>query len=75
MFFSQKEKKEKKPTVGIFGMVSLGFIHCLKLLCHKRDIPHGIRLSYEVELEVTLTEDLAYFQKNGKHSLSWTEPQ
>lgn len=30
MFFSQKEKKEKKPTVGIFGMVSVVFIRCLK---------------------------------------------
>lgn len=45
MFFSQKEKEEKKPTVGVFGMVSLGFIHCFKHLCHKRDIPRGIRLA------------------------------
>lgn len=45
VFLSKKEKKEKKPAVGIFGMVSLGCTHYLKPFPQK-DVSCGFLKKY-----------------------------
>jgi hypothetical protein len=53
VFLSKKEKKEKKPAVGVFGMVSLGCIHYLKHCPQKGDISCSFLRKYgNVDVEL-----------------------